>query len=64
MTALICNPGNINTEQRAHLLEVELAENNRVIEQLREERSLLASERTELQRRFTVASDVCMFSLA
>ncbi|KAI0288447.1 hypothetical protein BC826DRAFT_1093036 [Russula brevipes] len=46
---------NATAEQKAHLLEVKAAENTETIEQLRNERSLLAAEHKKLQQRFKKA---------
>jgi hypothetical protein len=49
---------NATAEQKAHLLEVKAAENIETIEQLRNERSLLAAEHKKLQQRFKKALEV------
>lgn len=61
-----CNSGslqasieNINADQKARLLENKVAENIDTIDQLRQERSLLAADHKELQRRFSEISEVC-----
>ncbi|KAF8159408.1 hypothetical protein B0H34DRAFT_703324 [Crassisporium funariophilum] len=43
---------NVNIEQKARLLETRVVENADTIEQLRQERSLLAADHKELQRKF------------
>ncbi|KAG5654174.1 hypothetical protein H0H81_006556 [Sphagnurus paluster] len=48
---------NANAEQRARLLEGRVAENAQTIENLRQERSLLAADHKELQRQFSEISD-------
>ena len=49
---------NANAEQKARLLEAKVTENLESIEQLRQERSLLAADHKELQRRYAKASEV------
>ncbi len=49
---------NANAEQKARLLEAKVAENMGSIEQLRQERSLLAADHKELQRRYSKAAEV------
>ena len=49
---------NANAEQKARLLEAKVAENLGSIEQLRQERSLLAADHKELQRRYAKATEV------
>jgi myosin protein heavy chain len=49
---------NATAEQKARLLEVKAEENAETIEQLRHERSLLASEHKKLQQRFKKAMEV------
>jgi uncharacterized coiled-coil protein SlyX len=49
---------NATAEQKARRLEAKVAENQAAIEQLREERSLLASNHRDLQRRYAEASEV------
>ncbi|KAJ7043757.1 hypothetical protein C8F04DRAFT_1366949, partial [Mycena alexandri] len=48
---------NVNAEQKARLLEVRVAENAETVEQLRQERSLLAMDHKDLQRRFSEISE-------
>jgi hypothetical protein len=48
---------NTNAEQKARLLEVRVAENAETVEQLRQERSLLAMDHKDLQRRFSEISE-------
>ncbi|KAJ6514991.1 hypothetical protein C8R47DRAFT_1190230 [Mycena vitilis] len=48
---------NANAEQKARLLEDRVAENIETVEQLRQERSLLATDHKELQRRFSEISE-------
>ncbi|KAI8969366.1 hypothetical protein BD414DRAFT_503572 [Trametes punicea] len=48
---------NATAEQNARLLEAKVAENLESIEQLRQERSLLAADHKELQRRYAKASE-------
>ncbi|KDR80779.1 hypothetical protein GALMADRAFT_241215 [Galerina marginata CBS 339.88] len=48
---------NVNIEQKARLLETRVVENTETIEQLRQERSLLAADHKELQRRFAEISE-------
>lgn len=45
-------------EQKARHLEAKVLENNETIGQLRQERSILARDHKELQRRFTEVSEV------
>jgi hypothetical protein len=49
---------NVNAEQKARLLEGRVAENMETIDQLRQERALLAVDHKELQRRFSEISEV------
>jgi myosin protein heavy chain len=49
---------NANAEQKARLLEDRVQENAETVEQLRQERSLLAQDHKELQRRFSEISEV------
>ena len=49
---------NANAEQKARLLEAKVAENLENIEQLRQERSMLAADHKQLQRRYAKASEV------
>jgi len=51
-------PENVNIEQKARLLETKVAENAETIEQLRQERSQLAADHKQLQRRFAEVSEV------
>ena len=51
-------PENINAEQKARLLEKRVAENAESIAQLRQERSLLAADHKDLQRRYSEISEV------
>ena len=54
------NPAeNVNIEQKIRLLETRVAENAETIDQLRNERALLATDHKELQQRFADASEVC-----
>ncbi|KAJ6581666.1 hypothetical protein B0H19DRAFT_929437 [Mycena capillaripes] len=48
---------NANAEQKARLLEERVAENAETVEQLRQERSLLAMDHKDLQRRFSEISE-------
>lgn len=48
---------NATAEQKARLLEVRVSENAETVEQLRQERSLLAVDHKELQRRFSEISE-------
>ncbi|KAJ7066450.1 hypothetical protein C8F01DRAFT_1365974 [Mycena amicta] len=48
---------NATAEQKARLLEVRVSENAEIAEQLRQERSLLASDHKELQRKLTEITD-------
>ncbi|KAG2358528.1 hypothetical protein BDR07DRAFT_1294630, partial [Suillus spraguei] len=48
---------NANIEQQARRLEGKVKENTETIDQLRQERSLLANDHKELQRRFTEVSE-------
>jgi uncharacterized membrane protein len=48
---------NANAEQKARLLEDRVQENAETVEQLRQERSLLAQDHKELQRRFSEISE-------
>jgi uncharacterized protein YlxW (UPF0749 family) len=50
---------NVNIEQKVRLLETRVVENAETIEQLRNERALLATDHKELQQRFAEASEVC-----
>lgn len=50
---------NANAEQKARLLEAKVAENLENINQLRQERSMLAADHKELQRRYAKAAEVC-----
>lgn len=52
-----------NAEQKARLLESKVAENQGTIEQLRQERSMLAADHKALQRRYTEASEVIIPAL-
>ncbi|EEB95257.1 hypothetical protein MPER_05801, partial [Moniliophthora perniciosa FA553] len=49
---------NANAEQKARLLENRFRENADTIEQLREERALLATEHKQLQKKFSQISEV------
>lgn len=49
---------NATAEQKARILEGRVTENLETIEQLRHERSLLATDHKQLQRRFTELTDV------
>jgi predicted nuclease with TOPRIM domain len=49
---------NTNAEQKARLLEGRVNENLATIEQLRQERSLLAASHKDLQKQYAEASDV------
>lgn len=51
---------NANIEQRARLLEIKVAENAETMEQLREERALLATDYKTLQQRYSEISEVCL----
>ncbi|KAJ7105464.1 hypothetical protein C8R43DRAFT_1165567 [Mycena crocata] len=48
---------NVNAEQKARLLEERVSENADTVEQLRQERSLLAMDHKDLQRRFSEISE-------
>ncbi|KAE9397790.1 hypothetical protein BT96DRAFT_883573 [Gymnopus androsaceus JB14] len=48
---------NANIEQRARLLEIKVAENAETMEQLREERALLATDYKNLQQRYSEISE-------
>ncbi|KIK90884.1 hypothetical protein PAXRUDRAFT_831297 [Paxillus rubicundulus Ve08.2h10] len=48
---------NTNADQKARLLETRVLENTSTIEQLRQERSLLAQDHKDLQRRFAEVSE-------
>ncbi|KAJ6498301.1 hypothetical protein DFH09DRAFT_334683 [Mycena vulgaris] len=48
---------NVNAEQKARLLEVRVTENAETVEQLRQERSLLAMDHKDLQHRFSEISE-------
>ncbi|KAF8902351.1 hypothetical protein CPB84DRAFT_1961582 [Gymnopilus junonius] len=48
---------NANVEQRARLLENRVVENAQTIDQLRQERTILATDHKELQRRFAEISE-------
>ena len=49
---------NASAEQKARLLEAKVATNLENIEQLRQERSILAADHKELQRRYSKATEV------
>lgn len=49
---------NANVEQKARLLEAKVRENTSAIEQLRQERSILARDHKGLQQRYTEVSEV------
>ena len=49
---------NVNAEQKARLLEGRVVENMQTIDQLRQERTLLAADHKELQRRFLEITEV------
>ena len=53
---------NVNIEQKVRLLETRVVENAETIDQLRNERGLLATDHKELQRRFAEASEVRVLS--
>jgi len=59
---LVCSrfflPANTSAEHKARRLEGKVAENAETIQQLREERALLASDHKDLQLRFTQLSEV------
>ena len=55
--------GNANAEQKVRLLEAKVSENLDSVEQLRQERSMLAADHKELQRRYTKASEVSTLAL-
>lgn len=55
---LICIAENATIEQKARLLETRVVENAETIENLRQERSLLATDHKALQRRFAEISEV------
>jgi hypothetical protein len=52
---------NANAEQKARLLEAKVRENTSTVEQLRQERSILARDHKDLQQRYAQASEVCLF---
>jgi hypothetical protein len=54
----LTSTANATIEQQARLLECKVKENAETIDQLREERSLLAKDHKELQRQFTEVSEV------
>ena len=58
MNAYLQPTENVNAKQKARLLESRVAENMQTIDQLRQERSLLAADHKELQRRFSEISEV------
>jgi hypothetical protein len=49
---------NVNAEQKARLLEGRVVENMETIDQLRQERALLAADHKELEHRFSEISEV------
>lgn len=49
---------NANAEQKARLLGAKVRENSSTIEQLRQERSILARDHKDLQQRYAQASEV------
>lgn len=49
---------NTNAEQKARLLEAKVRENASAIEQLRQERTILARDHKDLQQRYAQASEV------
>lgn len=49
---------NVNAEQKARHLEIRVAENAETLEHLRQERSILAGDHTDLQQRFSEISEV------
>ena len=51
----------MNAEQKARLLEAKVRENMSTIEQLRQERSILARDHKDLQQRYAQASEVGFF---
>lgn len=51
---------NSNAEQKVRLMEVRVAENAETIEQLREERAVLAADHKALQKRFSEISEVSL----
>ena len=53
-----------DVEANVRLLEAKVAENLDSVEQLRQERSMLAADHKELQRRYTKASEVSTLTLA
>ncbi len=50
--------GNDNADQKARILEGKLLETAETIEQLRQERSLLAADHKQLQRKYAEISEV------
>ena len=50
--------GNTNVEQKARHLEMKVAENADTIDQLRQERSLLAADHRKLQKKYSEVSEV------
>ncbi|KAH0836767.1 hypothetical protein J3R83DRAFT_8515 [Lanmaoa asiatica] len=53
---------NANVEQKARVLEAKVRENTSTIEQLRQERSILARDHKDLQQRYAQASEVGFFN--
>lgn len=52
---------NANAEQKAHLLEAKVRKNTSTIEQLRQERSILARDHKDLQQQYAQVSEVSSF---
>lgn len=63
MLLISCHAENANIEQKARLLETRVVENVQTIDQLRQERAILAADHKELQRRFAEISEVCHFTV-
>jgi len=57
--ALTGGVANAIAENKARYLQTKLNENLELIEQLRQERDVLADNHSDLQRQFTRASGVC-----
>lgn len=54
---MLC-PENANVDQKARILEARVVENADIMEQLRQERSLLASDHKDLQKKFADVTEV------
>ena len=57
--ALTGGVANVIAENKARYLQTKLNENLELIEQLRQERDVLADNHSDLQRQFARASEVC-----